>query len=216
MGTSRLQAQTVKALDRIFGCSSVKENARPEWLVSPGGGRLEIDVYIPRLKIAVEVQGIQHYQYTPHFHGDADGFTRRLKFDEAKRSLCRKRGITLYEITSESELADLVAQLQGKESPTDAKYLEKERRSADSRQVEAFYRYARRRMGRRRNKQRNANRRLNKAIKRGAPEARIRQLQDEAAIHQRKFACSVEATSKEFQFRIGKFRSGEAGSEATK
>src|ERR1035437_5662501 len=48
-------------LTRWFPDRNVLYNYRPDWLKNPETGRnLEIDIYYPDLKLAVEFQGIQH------------------------------------------------------------------------------------------------------------------------------------------------------------
>lgn len=62
-------------------------NYRPDWLKnSMTGKNLELDIFIPSLALAVEVQGMHHktiYQ---------------MKKDEIKRRVCIERGIKLIEI----------------------------------------------------------------------------------------------------------------------
>lgn len=124
MGTSRLQHQTVKAMDRIFGCYAVQENVRPEWLTGSQGRRLELDVFIPSLNIAIEVQGPQHYRYSEHLHGSVEAFELRQKHDSYKRVVCKQRGIVLHEVASESDLHELINKLRGRVPPVDSKYLD--------------------------------------------------------------------------------------------
>lgn len=71
--------------------------------------RLFLDFFLPRKRVAVEVQGIQHYTYTKHFHGNADGFVRSKKRDSDKMDWCRRNEITLivlkYDLT-DSEIRE--------------------------------------------------------------------------------------------------------------
>jgi hypothetical protein len=62
--------------------------------------RCELDGYNNELKIAFEQQGIQHYQYRPHFHrnGIID-FQNQQERDESKRKQCIELGIKLIEVS---------------------------------------------------------------------------------------------------------------------
>ena len=59
--------------------------------------RLEIDIWIPDIKLAIEFQGEQHYKSTTHWGGEA-GFVRRQENDRRKRELCSLLGYQLVEI----------------------------------------------------------------------------------------------------------------------
>lgn len=80
--------------------------SRPEWLLSPNGGRMELDGYnVPR-RLAFEYQGPQHYGVDGFFIQDGEAFAYREACDEAKRKLCRGRGILLIEIPAFDEGSD--------------------------------------------------------------------------------------------------------------
>ena len=57
---------------------------------------LELDGYCPELNMAFEYNGIQHYEYVPHFHrnGESDFITQRER-DIKKYKICRDQGIKL-------------------------------------------------------------------------------------------------------------------------
>lgn len=57
---------------------------------------LEIDVWIPSLRLAIEYQGEQHYQPLEHWGGQ-DGLDRRIANDRKKRQLCESLGYALIE-----------------------------------------------------------------------------------------------------------------------
>lgn len=83
-----------------FPAHKIQENIRPKWLRSSTNQRLELDYFLPELKLAFEIQGGQHYQYVPHFHPNPGDFERQLERDREKRSICREKGIVLIEIAS--------------------------------------------------------------------------------------------------------------------
>ena len=104
MSTSKLQRLVSKYLYDNFGKYTIRENSRPEWLFDETGRRLELDFYVEELRLAIEVQGIQHYQYNEIFHGSLDGFLDQISRDKLKASACDKNDITLIEISSESDV----------------------------------------------------------------------------------------------------------------
>lgn len=111
--------------------------AHPE-LITKSGKNVELDVYLPSLKLALEYQGTQHY--SQHFlFGSSDSlqvtwndlcFLITQQRDEEKRNLCKLSNITLIAIpywwdsTKESLYAtvykyraDLVSDLPDDASP---------------------------------------------------------------------------------------------------
>jgi hypothetical protein len=111
LGSSKLQEEATRRLNCIEGLV-VKENHRFDWLKSDLGKPMELDLYIEDLRIAVEVQGVQHSQYNPFFHKDIEGFKRQLSVDKQKRDLCSKHGILFYEIERENELLTLLTYIK--------------------------------------------------------------------------------------------------------
>ena len=76
--------------DALPGTEVVRE-ARFKWL---GGQRL--DIYVPSLAIAIEYQGIQHYEPIDLFGGE-EGLARRRLMDARKRAACQSAGVRLIE-----------------------------------------------------------------------------------------------------------------------
>lgn len=71
-------------------------NTRPNFLVNPiTKEKLELDCYNPKLKLAVEYNGIQHYRYTPKFHKNYAIFLNQRYRDYIKKQLCKKYNIKL-------------------------------------------------------------------------------------------------------------------------
>lgn len=63
------------------------------------GTRLTIDFYNANKKIALEVDGQQHYKYVPHFHGGSRSkFLGQLQRDEKKELFCEINNIKLVRI----------------------------------------------------------------------------------------------------------------------
>jgi len=70
---------------------------RPSWLINPTGGRLELDGYNKKLKLAFEYDGEWHDQPHPRTK-DYNEFLKILDNDKIKNRLCFNRGITLIRI----------------------------------------------------------------------------------------------------------------------
>lgn len=85
-------------LDKNFPEYTIRENYYPDWLVSSNLTRLELDFYIEELKIAFEVQGDQHFKFTPYFHKTIDDFERRKLYDQEKKDLCYGNSVRLIEV----------------------------------------------------------------------------------------------------------------------
>lgn len=123
MATSKLQRRVSEELSKHFGGYTIRENIRPEWMVDETGQRLELDFFIKELNVAIEVQGAQHFVYTPHFHEDAQGFHEQLKRDRNKNVACEKRGIALYEIIDNISLDETIESIRfWAKMPHDNKY----------------------------------------------------------------------------------------------
>lgn len=67
----------------------VLRHFRATWL-----NRLELDIYLPDLKLAIEYQGIQHSQPLPHWGGE-EALRRNQERDALKAELCRAAGVEL-------------------------------------------------------------------------------------------------------------------------
>jgi hypothetical protein len=83
------EAELLHIIRDIFRREKVIHQASPEWL-----GLQRLDIYIPRHKIAIEHQGIQHYESVPFFGGE-EGFLRTQKLDERKARLCSENEVSL-------------------------------------------------------------------------------------------------------------------------
>ena len=87
-----------RVIERISKRSFTK--VRPNILVNPKTNRnLELDLYNDTLKIAVEYNGIQHYEYTKRFHKTYGDFRRQQERDILKKQLCKDHGVFLIIVT---------------------------------------------------------------------------------------------------------------------
>lgn len=92
-------------------------NQRPEFLQNQvTGQKLEIDCCNLELKLGVEYNGKQHYQFIPGMHKNHEAFRNQQYRDEMKQRLCQDNGFILinvpYSIPVESIENYLREQLQ--------------------------------------------------------------------------------------------------------
>ncbi|NMF57906.1 PDDEXK family nuclease [Pseudanabaena yagii] len=66
---------------------------------------LEIDIWIPSLKIGIEYQGIQHFEIIEHWGGE-DGLRKRKQNDQKKKELCKSLGYKLIEFRYDENLTE--------------------------------------------------------------------------------------------------------------
>ena len=93
---SKGEIETRRVLESIFKAPFKK--ARPDFLINPVSGgyhALELDCYNPKLKLAAEYNGEQHYKYIPFFHKNKEAFLNQKYRDDMKYRICKERGIDL-------------------------------------------------------------------------------------------------------------------------
>lgn len=70
------------------------------------GTRLTIDFYNSNRKIAIEVDGSQHYKYNKFFHGkNRQNFLNQIIRDDIKEKFCEKNDITLVRILESDDIS---------------------------------------------------------------------------------------------------------------
>ena len=74
---------------------------RPDFLKNEALGNnmnLEIDCYDEELKLGVEYNGRQHYEFVPFFHKNKEAFHNQKYRDYMKKNLCKRNGIHLISV----------------------------------------------------------------------------------------------------------------------
>ena len=103
------EVELKKVCDKLFGVP-FKKTRGLRWLVNPHTGkRLELDLYNPDLRIAIESQGIIHYQWIKAYHKTFNDFKRQQERDAIKRQLCKANGVKLIVVPFWIEVSDLEA-----------------------------------------------------------------------------------------------------------
>lgn len=67
-------------------------------------GALFVDIYLPRLQIGFEYDGIQHFEYNEHFHGSRENFIKAKRRDAEKDQRCEEEGITLVRVAYNEDM----------------------------------------------------------------------------------------------------------------
>lgn len=110
---SKGEVECRRVLQYLFKKPFDKE--RPDFLRNPvtgGGFNLELDCYDPELKIAVEYNGIQHYQYVPYFHKNHEAFLNQKYRDALKMKMCQEHGVILINVPHTVKLEDVKGYLE--------------------------------------------------------------------------------------------------------
>jgi hypothetical protein len=105
---SKGETECRRVLQFLFKRSFDKH--RPDFLRNPvtgGDFNLELDCFDPELKIAVEYNGVQHYQYIPFFHKNKEAFLNQKYRDDMKRRMCQENGVLLIEVPHTIKLENI-------------------------------------------------------------------------------------------------------------
>lgn len=95
MGVSDGQKHAWNVLRHLFRESILLNYKHPQMHHSVSHRSMELDIYIPSMKLAFEYQGGQHYLQTTM---TSSALATQQKKDEEKRQMCKQLGITLIEI----------------------------------------------------------------------------------------------------------------------
>lgn len=67
---------------------------------------VHLDIYLPKLNVAIEYQGAQHYEPI-EFFGGQEAFERTIERDKRKKELCEKHKCILIYVDKGYYLADI-------------------------------------------------------------------------------------------------------------
>lgn len=100
-GKSAAESLLRRLLQQLFPSTTIKCNHKPPRLISPKGRPLELDLWLPDLDLAIEVQGPQHFRKV---YGDN---TTLVANDQFKREWCATEGVKLVWINWEGATKSL-------------------------------------------------------------------------------------------------------------
>jgi hypothetical protein len=89
--TSLLAKSVLQTLKQAFPNTRIND----EYYVNYNGQKLFFDFHLPNLNIVVEVQGVQHTEFNPHFHGTAENFKAQKHRDRMKMEWCHINDMAL-------------------------------------------------------------------------------------------------------------------------
>ena len=87
---------SLKSAEHLFGKKFKK--IRPNWLKNKEGNCLELDIYNKPLKLAIEFNGLQHYNFIKFFHRTEEKFKKGVEADKLKIEKCKEHNINLIVI----------------------------------------------------------------------------------------------------------------------
>jgi hypothetical protein len=103
-------------LRAAFPGTMVIHQGCPEWL-----GSQRLDVWMPRLKTAVEYNGKQHYEAVGFF-GGMEGLRKQQELDVRKTALCAENGVRLFIVRFDEDMKAAVSR-----SVSECRYLNRGR-----------------------------------------------------------------------------------------
>lgn len=95
-----------RQIEKAFPETKVIQHGRPAWLK-----KQHFDVWLPNWNIALEYQGLQHYQPVEIF-GGKEGYERTLFRDIKKKNLCKRHGVKLLEINGDYDIEEIILQIK--------------------------------------------------------------------------------------------------------
>ena len=93
---SKYHLQARELIKQIFSSYTILEEVKLPGSRDPSKkSTLFLDFLVPGVKMAIEVHGQQHYEYSPFFHKTKAGFYQSLKRDEIKAEWCELNNFNL-------------------------------------------------------------------------------------------------------------------------
>jgi len=98
-------------IKKAFPKTEVIHHGRPPFL-----GRQEYDIWMPEYKIAIEYQGIQHYEVVEHWGGE-EGLERRQELDKKKFEISKENGVSLIYVDEGYSIDTVIQKIEAAMKP---------------------------------------------------------------------------------------------------
>jgi len=103
---SKGEAECRRVLRALTGRSFDK--SRPSFLKNNiTNANLELDCFDADMRLAVEYNGRQHYEYCPYFHSSKESFYNIRYRDDMKKRLCDEAGVKLIVVPYTVDVKDI-------------------------------------------------------------------------------------------------------------
>ena len=91
-GQSFAEGFVTNLITDAFEGQLIERNRRPEWLRGKKGKCLELDIFMPKMNLAIEIQGLQH---SVDLCGKPQQLIERKENDLFKKRVCNENGVKL-------------------------------------------------------------------------------------------------------------------------
>jgi hypothetical protein len=95
-----------KRIKAAFPKIEILHHGRPKFL-----GRQEYDIWIPKYKIAIEYQGVQHHKVVEHWGGE-EGLAKRKELDKKKLEVSKENDVILVHVEEGYDFPKLLEKLR--------------------------------------------------------------------------------------------------------
>lgn len=98
---SNFHKEVIGLLKEIYPHETIKQ----EFPAKINNHTLFIDIYLPKQKLCIEVDGKQHDVYIPFFHQSKSVFKNQQSLDELKNIWAKEQSLTLIRISHKDKLS---------------------------------------------------------------------------------------------------------------
>mgnify|MGYP001180396986 FL=1 len=94
---SKGQMRTAMLFSQVLGGLDYEMEITWDWLTGPAHLNLYVDIFFPKLNLAVEYHGEQHFKYPNFFHKSKRDYLDAKHRDRIKRGLLKTYGVNFIE-----------------------------------------------------------------------------------------------------------------------